>query len=223
MLETEQKIHFNNNPFPDATNLGKPQESIKIFNGQEAFVIQAGDIAFKWYASLSGKSVDQLLAYARQVKQDETRFYTVGATKNQVIQTSFFIANGGEDQSAQLYAVQEWITGTAMKSMSVKKILANPTTRESLAEIFLLAAEVYQTYRRKADLTGGDKISIFGRQIPHPVKVINPFFTPNIMITQDGLAVLPDVRCHGDNGKFTNAMIDLHRLISVTTAYLLQK
>lgn len=171
------------------------RDSSQISRGREDLVIRVvsnnGCYAFKWYSSLEGKSIRELVDYGRSVNGDEALLSGVGLDKERVLDSHFWISEF--DNSPQLFAIQKWSKGQPLRNISFWEIIRNRTLRNSIAEIFTKCERSYQLTGRQPDSVGGRRFNIFGKDFTDPLVVIWPFRTTNIFV-EDNIAVLVDAK-----------------------------
>ncbi|MBP9817268.1 hypothetical protein KBC75_00740 [Candidatus Shapirobacteria bacterium] len=212
-------------PVPElARDSLKLSEAAGVSFGQGAMVVQVNhdgkNYAFKWFAKFHGESADQLLARARSIKNEEEYYFDAGLTEEQVPKNNFFIGEGvlGDPE---LFSLQTWCDGTMLKNVRLRNIIGNRELRLSLANLFNRCSSIYEDHGVFPDLISGDKVTVLGKKIPDPRKIVWPFWTSNIMICDD-VAVLCDTESQDPRqGSFTEKLILLHRELTIFTAKLL--
>lgn len=189
-----------------------------FFHGKEAFVkkvdmVNRQTYAFKWYASLAGQPVEQLLDYVAKVRKDEALLLAAGLKNQQVPKTHFYVAHF--DGNPQLFGVQRWLDGQNLREIPFLEIIRNPLLRRNLADLFLKCSTIYPETGRFPDLTGGKRINLFGRDVVEPFCFFWPFRTTNIMIEGD-LPVIADAKTNQKGkGIVLDQLLKTHRLISI--------
>lgn len=211
-LQIEQ---FKNQTFPGSVNLTRTGEH--IYRGKEALVTKTGsgstNYAFKWYANLEGSSTKKLIDYGTAVNKDEALLYKVGLGGRRVLDSHFFVSEF--NKKPQLFAIQPWSDGQTLRDIPFWQIISNPQLRQSLAEIFINCEKSYRLTDRQPDLTGGKRVSFFGKDFVEPWVFLWPFRTTNILIENDQ-AVLVDAKALNQDPSYVKkAALSVNRLISI--------
>jgi hypothetical protein len=224
-INREQFEQFLYSRVPEAITVSKADaHSQQIFSGREALIskvtTRGNMFAFKWYASLSGKSIRELSEYGKGVNEDEQLFKQAGLDLEQVPNHSFFIAEFGDQP--ELFAMQPWVEGRILKDVPFSEIVQNRALRLSLAELFEECVLVYENSKRIPDIVGGDRVNFFGKELPDPRKVVWPFYSTNIMVSSDK-AVLLDAKTHQTQPGTLKYQVIKHRLyVAAAFAHLLK-
>ena len=178
--------------------------------------INGHDYAFKWYASLGGKSVDELIAYGKSVEHDEWLLRSFGLSPDQVPGSKFYVAKF--NNQPELFALQRWVDAPNLREVPIWEIIKNPNIRRSLAELFLNCGNVYPPTGRFPDLASSNIVRVLGRDIVDPSVIFWPFRTTNIKIENE-VAVISDAKMINPQMRFFIYQARrVHRLMTLVSA-----
>lgn len=198
-ITQEQIDQFSDNPVPKYLNLSRDPDFDKVLRGKEALAVKVKspdgtNLAFKRYASLSGKTIPELTKYADGVNKDEVSLRRLSLIRGQVPDTHFVIGSiPNTNCKAELFAIQPWIEGRPLRDIPILEILKNRRLRKNLGALFILCGRLYRKEGITPDLTGGKRISIFGHDVVDPTGFLWPFRTTNVII-RDNMPIIVDAK-----------------------------
>ncbi len=222
-IEQSKVTLFNRETFPaNIQGLAIDYKSRNTqFRGGSALVKKVYDQqgnpwAFKWYAKLSGQPITQLREYARQSDEDEKVHLQSGVAESEIIDAHYFIASSSRDQvvptTPELYAFQPWSEGQTSRDTRLRDIIFKPGLRRSYANLLLNCADVFTQTGRYADLIGGTRINIAGKDILDLRGILMPWMTTNIMIEGDEVKIIDAKTIDQDIGHLRLGFVKINRL-----------
>ncbi len=218
-ISASQIEKFRESPIPKGISLEAPSEK-RVLRGKDAIVIKIEDTAFKWYATLSGQSKDQLLKYAKESDQDEAFLMANGLKPEQVVDSHYFIAS--YEDSPELFAAQRWVQGQTICKTSLIGILRNRELRHSLSELLLNCAKIHQNTGRFPDTIGAGRIKIGEMDFFDPRAIVFPWYNTNIINENNEARIIDAKLIQPDIGRFKLIGLKVNHYANLGFARFLQ-